>query len=549
MSDINYLENIKEAFGLKEDKCIVKEDDRYIIKPKDGQDCIQIDTIKSINDDNDYKIYIFQSYNLVFEHCVFNHEIELLGACIEKTMSFEKCIFKNQVSFYGILESDIIFQDTIFENRVHFRTDFKSLAEFSGCKFQNEADFSGSTFYGQAIFKETIFKVSAYFDHTKFKSDTIFRRSEFCENAHFYQAKFSRDPNFFQAMFNEHLNLTDTKIHNEDPNVVDAPIFNFDFEGLKEKAQTCSEADKYRDVFKNIKNALIKSGNLLGASRFRKMELYCKEIELDLKKKENKESSIRDTTDRIQLMFYRLTSDHHTDLLLILNNVIFLIALFGVANFTLLQLNQFDTLQFKFLACCISLLKVSICITFVIMSIFILLHRKLTLKKSYRICLKTIKDDFIIILLYLAFMLYVLCNYSASSVCLLCITFAVPFLYSIVYMLAKRFHIKIAKNIALALAYLVFGFMFIIRYCVLGFAYCAIVAMLFCNPSSILPVLGKLIDSKNGESCLFACGNFKLIYNNTFPSIETLNLAYMLLLFLLLFSLQKTARKNTIVPN
>ena len=287
MSDINYLENIKEAFGLKENKCIVKEDDRYIIKPKDGQDCIQIDTIKSINDDNDYKIYIFQSYNLVFEHCVFNHEIELLGACIEKTMSFEKCIFKNQVSFYGILESDIIFQDTIFENRVHFRTDFKSLAEFSGCKFQNEADFSGSTFYGQAIFKETIFKVSAYFDHTKFKSDTIFRRSEFCENAHFYQAKFSRDPNFFQAMFNERLNLTDAKIHNENTNIPDTTIFNFDFEGLKEEVRTCSESDEYRDVFKNIKNALIKSGNLLDASRFRKMELYCKEIELDLKKKEN----------------------------------------------------------------------------------------------------------------------------------------------------------------------------------------------------------------------------------------------------------------------
>ena len=80
-------------------------------------------------------------------------------------------------------------------------------------------------------------------------------------------------------------------------------------------------------------------------------------------------------------------------------------------------------------------------------------------------------------------------------------------------------------------------------------SYFIVALMLIFKPSSILPVLGKLIDNKSGESCLFACENFKLIYNSASPALETLNLLYMLLLFLLLFSLQKTARKNTIVPN
>ena len=80
-------------------------------------------------------------------------------------------------------------------------------------------------------------------------------------------------------------------------------------------------------------------------------------------------------------------------------------------------------------------------------------------------------------------------------------------------------------------------------------SYFIVALMLILKPSSILPVLGKLIDNKSGKSCLFTCENFKLIYNSASPALETLNLLYMLLLFLLLFSLQKTARKNTIIPN
>ena len=261
------------------------------------------------------------------------------------------------------------------------------------------------------------------------------------------------------------------------PIIPDTTIFNFDFEGLKEEVRTCSESDEYRDVFKNIKNALIKSGNLLGASRFRKMELYCKEIELDLKRIENRETSTRDFIDKIQLYCYRLTSDHHTDLLLILNNVIVLIACFGFTNLILnilLNRKYFDfSIQKVFMAIGAFLASA----IFIFSTLFLILNcwKGFSLSidwfKNKLQVFKTLKDS-----------LYTKVNFRTylvlTSYCIMAIIFAV-------------------------------------------------------NPSLFLPILGQLLDNN-------------LYIGFTFAS---LNIAYAILMFLLIWSLQKTARKNTIVPN
>ena len=386
LENFRFIERIiRESLGNPVGCDILEHNNTYTIKPQDGRGEVQINAFyDNVNIDGNI-FYLLRTCNLIFDHCVFACEIRVEGESdtngeiipLDNKINFHNCTFQKPISFlYATFNNDIVFQHATFEYIAYFdmlifnsRTDFirckfksethfnnsifsehvdmrnstfqyidmkqaefKKDANFSDCKFQTEADFSKTTFSQKADFTRTIFRASAYFDNATFGNNADLERSEFCENAHFYQARFSRDPNFFQAMFNEHLNLTDTKIHNEDTNL-DTTIFNFSFDELREKAQTCSEADKYRDIFKNIKNALIKGGNLLGASRFRKMELYCKEIELDLKKKEDRETSARDFVDRIQLMFYRFTSDHHTDLLLILNNVIILIACFGAINF------------------------------------------------------------------------------------------------------------------------------------------------------------------------------------------------------------------------
>lgn len=479
---------IRNALGLKENECIIEGSNKgtYTIKPfVEGKE-LQINTIKSVGA-NGSRISLFQLCNLIFEHCIFACEIRLEGtdneiepptdkkiskpdktSPIDKKIEFIKCAFKKLVYFKKLsLEKGIVFRDTFFKNVASFdMVIFKSQTEFSNCIFQSEANFSNSTFSQKADFKQTIFNASAYFDQADFMRNADFERSEFCKNAHFYQTKFSQNPNFFQAMFNEHLNLTDTL------------IFNFDFEGLKGEVQTCSEADKFRDVFKNIKNALIKSGNLLGASRFRKMELYCKEIELDLKKKENRETGTRDFVDRIQLMFYRLTSDHHTDLLLILNNVIILIACFGAINFAfnLLSNNYFKVNSLTIGHAIGALIACSI---FAILAICLIMG-----------CCKKLLDYF---------------NSNIDNIRLF---------------LSKALPHKEQDTTCP-------------RACVVFFSYITTAIILVVKPALLVPIFGQMIDSKSSIGFAFA----------------SLNIIYAILMFLLIFSLQKTARKNTIVPN
>lgn len=528
---------IRYALGLEEDKCEIKKvGDTYIIRSNTKEKELLINIIRKIDNNDGAEIYLFQLFNLTFEYCIFGCEVKLevfedikpqsdkkISKCdtklpIDKKIKFKNCTFQKAAYFISLtLNRSIIFQKSIFESIVLFtKSNFNSKAEFAGCIFQNEADFSNSTFYQEVNFTQTIFKASAYFDNATFRSNADFERSEFCKNAHFYQTEFSQNPNFFQTTFNEHLNLTDAKIHNEDPNIADMPIFNFDFEDLEKEVQTCSEADKFRDIFKNIKNALIKSGNLLGASRFRKMELYCKEIELDLKKKENRETSTRDFVDRIQLYCYRLTSDHHTDLLLILNNVIFLIALFGVANFVLL-VSQCDIIQLAFLKInYIKLLEVTICIIYVSLIIYIMLN-----------CCSII--HFVIFLPIFSLVFYLHPTYVIFMVLTFCVLI-------LCLMLLSCFQSKLKENL--------------VKQCIFGISYFIVILMFIFKPSLLIPILGKLIEDKSSKS--YCCDDFDIFeccLNTTSFASETLNLIYMLFLFLLLWSLQKTARKNTIVPN
>ncbi|MDE7196487.1 MAG: hypothetical protein K2N69_05680, partial [Helicobacter sp.] len=261
------------------------------------------------------------------------------------------------------------------------------------------------------------------------------------------------------------------------------PIFNFIFEDLKEKVRTCSESDEYRDVFKNIKNALIKDGNLLGASRFHKMELYCKEIELGLKRKENRETSIRDFADKIQLMFYRLTSDHHTDLLLVLNNVLGLIMLFSIFVFCLFYYADYSIICIDSPYC---FLKEVYIISPTVLEYF---------------CSNCILSN--------------LFYWEISTIIVVCIIFTIMFL-------------------------LMMWFINFVHVCCQELDYCFIVFFVFLlfilavKPAIMLPIFGKLIDE-----------SLKI----DFPAFTSLSVVYAILMFLLIWSLQKTARKNTIVPN
>ena len=96
-------------------------------------------------------------------------------------------------------------------------------------------------------------------------------------------------------------------------------------------------ANDFRDSFRTLKNIVTKTGNHLDAIRYRVSELYCKEIELedDLKDKESKDparKNIKNFIDLMLLKLYRVTSDHHSNLVKIVNIAVTIVVLYGVLN-------------------------------------------------------------------------------------------------------------------------------------------------------------------------------------------------------------------------
>lgn len=414
-----------------------------------------------------------------FEETIFLEVANFLRVHFEGRACFTSSSFKQNAYFTSVtFHGDASFDHVKFQVGEDYESD--SITDFSGAHFQERAFFTKTHFYKMANFFNVIFDHNAYFNGAYFRQKADFSQSEFCKNTYFYKTKFKEIPkkniqekdipNFLQTIFNGSINLTDT------------PLFMFNFKDLKSIIRDSHKANEFRDIFKNIKNALIKDNNLLDASRFHKMELYAKELELEYKKKEEAQNlGIRDVIDRIQLMFYRLTSDHHTDLLLILNNVIFLIAWFGIMNGALNFLFNQDYFDLS--------------IEKIIMTL----------------------GAFVACFIFVAVIFCFMFGYFK----IFFVTYAKKRFYCKVRKMWKQFNLRQLYN-----KYKNKNGIF----CV---AYITTAIILVVKPALLVPIFGQMIDSKSAIGFAFA----------------SLNIIYAILMFLLIFSLQKTARKNTIVPN
>ncbi|MBD5167444.1 MAG: pentapeptide repeat-containing protein [Helicobacter sp.] len=509
---------IRDALGLSESGYeIVRENSFYVIQPVSRNRLLHIAPIMSAE--------IFSQYNLEFRNCAFDN-LHFTNETIKKKIRFQRCtfkkctldrcVFKKIVNFNfgnlkGSCKGNFVCTDTVFEDIAYFiKLTFEGRANFSRSRFKERAFFSESTFNDNADFTEVIFDNNSYFDETKFKEEAIFQQSEFYKNAHFYQTIFQKIPNFVQVIFNENINFTNTDLNitSYDTRKKLERFYvsgEIEFDNIRDKIErTYNErknkdireskkhkiANEFRDSFRNIKSPLIEHHNMLDASNYHRYELYCKELELEYRRKEKAENSgIRDIIDRIQLYCYRITSDHHTDLLLILNYVVFLIALFGCINLVFVMfLYCYDVIS-SILWSLIS------CAMFVMIALYFMLE-----PKNNRHYMGIIKILVIIIELFISGIL--------AGICGIMVMF---FIESV-----GIFNLK-AKRI----------FMLFLSYCIVLFT-------LISQPSFLMPILGKIIDIEK---------------TNVVFAFESLNIVYTIFLFLLLFSLQKTARKNTIIPN
>ncbi|EAH5991877.1 TPA: pentapeptide repeat-containing protein [Campylobacter jejuni] len=519
-------EEIKQI--LKLDFCCFVDNVFYIdsapkIEPYErNQNKTAIEEQRIIQCSYDDLLYLFKTYPLIFNHCIFDYKIDKKTPIEQiKKLSFLNCNFKKEVylNFQECLDS-FQMDNCVFEDRVTIKGKFNDNVYFNNSIFKNYADF---------------------------------HECEFEKTANFYGVRFNKTPNFSQAIFRGNLNAVNANL-------------NFTFDDLQERIKQEYEdfnknienkksldkfANDFRDSFRTFKNALIKDNNLLDASNFHKYELYCKEIELKQnwdKRGENVKnttdleknvSRIRDFMDFLLLGFYRKLCDHHTDFLKVFNNLILLIALYAlfVFGFTWLHDDKLEDTRailtlfgffdkFRLYFDIISTIFVVFGCGFFVCKLDSY-ENKNNVSKKQNINFIYIIGDFLNLIKSLLFASFIPC------------VFYVLFsLFGFFLNLGKDFGYSLLINTLFVSLYICLVYtksLFFGRYVVLIFSYIVFIIMLIKQPNVIHPLIGKIAN----ESDKF--------FN--YPSLIVLNILYTILLALVLFSLQKTARKNSIVPS
>lgn len=494
--------------------------------------------------------------------------------------------------------------------------------EGSGRVFEKKILFHDCTFGEFVSFSSSIFKETVEFNNSAFVNSCDFHECTFEKNACFYGVDFKGVPNFSQANFLQKINLVNTNL-------------NFSFEECQELVKKEKErrddrrvntlkmgkpnteaqiANDFRDSFRLFKGKLIDEHNQLDAANYRKIELYFKEIGMreekieeenniknerdafDIKniyyklKKLYKKSSIRikksmrDISiiiERNLLCFYRVFSDHHTDLTKNINMVI------SYITFNCLFLFLFKIFLSYFLSAEVVIVAkvIAWALLFFFLAplvIFSILFFKNGLKKIIG------RYGFLISLCLFILVFIVLLQHSDS--------FIIPFIFMIIffYLLMLYFYFRLS------------GFI-ITRRLFISVAYTIFVVSFCQNPYIVAPILenndknkmhnhfikkyiqetsfsqlqgvvrqceklDRQIDwSRNqyaqikqvllSDSTLLLtdkiCANLInadlsiLVFKNWVfnKTLEVINVVYSIILALLVFSLVKTARKNSIVPN
>lgn len=227
--------------------------------------------------------------------------------CCLKDSNFEYKDKDNQVK--------LNFSNTHFEDEVYFNnSEFYNYADFHECKFDNIACFYGVKFYKAPNFSACYFKeqkavnlINVDIDELNFESVEKYIEDNYQDESY---------ENKIKGMQNE------------------KEIFKI------QNKHKLRYAKNLKDSFRVIKDILITQNNTLEAQEWHKLELYAKEKEnhINLSVKDREKNA--DISKNILIWFncvllnvYRNTSDHHNDFLKILNFTVGMIVLYGVFIF------------------------------------------------------------------------------------------------------------------------------------------------------------------------------------------------------------------------
>ncbi|EAH6155231.1 hypothetical protein EHC79_09300, partial [Campylobacter jejuni] len=278
------------------------------------------------------------------------------GSCSFEYANFSNCYFKNEVYFKNNDFKQVIFRNSKFNDNVYFNNaHFKDYVDFHECEFEKTASFYGVRFEKAPNFSACYFKEPKAVNLINVDIDKLDFRS-----AEDYIQDNYQDGNYKNAIKNNEKIQKDEK-----------ELYRI------ENEHKLRYAKNLKDSFRVIKDVLINQNNTLEAQEWHKLELYAKEKEIAIKAKsaidviDCKNASAKflkeelyDFTEWINfvlLFIYRNTSSHHTSFLKILNFTVVMIALY--ASFVWwLQIN--NTVQFVYEFIFITAFRVIVIIAF-----------------------------------------------------------------------------------------------------------------------------------------------------------------------------------------
>ncbi len=540
-----------------------------------------------------------------FKEVIFEGRVSFSNATFQAKVSFALSQFKDKVSFIETrflanqINSEIIenqFLGVIFAgNAIFDNATFQAKVNFGISQFEDEVRFIGTQFLAKQDsnetieneFRETIFKGKAIFDSLVFKARISFLSSLFKDEALFlninlnnfifYNVEFNKTKfvyktltnatsclfqnsvfkdvlsfegieferlGFDNVLFGGVVTFSNIKL-NAKPQFINCTFsnqFNIEHQYIKYSDKDIenkinsiqNENDKFqallnlRDLFRKLKSNRIAHHNLIDASELRIQELYVRESEL--KHKENK--SLKEKIEQFQLFFYRKLCDHHTDLLKVFHNLLIIIMLFSVFSFALDKFKQPSIENHA---------KYHIVQVDTNESYIFKEHNKTTYnifglninKESGKLD-EFIKSNFAYVLILLFIVLPIFSFNIFTNLYIFGSFFYV--IFNFLDLVALYTHIAIIS------LFLFFALKFIllddkqeiIRKIIIGISYIVCIFALLVKPSLMLPVFGSFLEKGT---------------NATYPLLLSLSVVYFILVALVIFSLQKTARKNSIVPS
>lgn len=230
--------------------------------------------------------------------------------------------------FYIDCKLDVIFNNCKFKNLQLIHKQFNVSLCFYNCEFQEKAIFTYTNFSAQSVFKDCIFNKYTDFQDVDF-DNVSFYNSTFKDDVRFCGFSFNK-ANFSYVQFNKIIDFSMTTMDKNKMSFVGCKT-TFTLANIQKLSE--KQIVNLKDSYCTIKSILTTQHNILEAANWRKLELYAKEIELEYKKPK---SFTREWIDKWQLLFYRITSNHHTDLLKSFHSLLVVIGIFAFLNIAII---------------------------------------------------------------------------------------------------------------------------------------------------------------------------------------------------------------------